>query len=106
VNGPRSALLLLGLAACAGAPPATGPAAPAARVRVCLVFEPPLAEPGLLLVAHEAGPLERVATLRTGVDVWLPPGPASLRLTADGMVWERPLVVGATAAEVVWHLPP
>ena len=106
MNAPRPALLLLALAACAGVPPAPGPPAPAARVRICLVFEPPLDEPGWLTVDHEAGAREQVATQRSGVDVWLPPGPASLRLAAGGKVWQRPLVVGASGAEVVWHLAP
>jgi len=104
VNGTRLVMVLVGLAACAAAPTAVGVGAHEGRVLVRLAFEPPLADPGLLTVDHESGAREQVHTARSGVDLWLPPGPASLRLESGGKVWERPLVVGADR-EVVWTLP-
>jgi hypothetical protein len=63
-------------------------------------FEPPLAEPGVLFVEHECGLRLQVVTGRSGVDLQLPPGPASLRLEAEGQEWAMPTVVGV-AREVV-----
>ena len=39
------------------------------RVLVRITFEPPLAEPGWLVVEHESGVRERVATSRSGVEL-------------------------------------
>ena len=93
------------LAACAPMPrraePPRAENAVAATVSLRVDFEPPLAEPGLLFVEHECGLRLRVATGRSGVDLELPPGPASLRLTADGREWAVPVVVGAVREIVV-----
>ncbi len=95
------------LAACAAAP-AGGGAVDARevvthRVRVRITFEPPLVEPGWLVVEHESGVRERLPTSRSGVEVMLPPGPASLRLEVGGRVWERPVVAAEKGAEIVWR---
>lgn len=38
------------------------------------------------------------------IDLRLPPGPCSLRLVADGLVYERPIVLGSVGANELWRL--
>ncbi|MEO6595368.1 MAG: hypothetical protein ABIP94_11505 [Planctomycetota bacterium] len=88
--------------------PLATPAAPAASAphlqAVRITFEPPLDQPGWLLVEHESGAQDKVPTSRTGVEVLLPKGPASLRLEVGGQVWQRPVLVSAAGEDIVWNL--
>lgn len=96
-----ASLLLLG--ACVGAPPVAARAsATDGWRRVEVLFEPPLAAPGELTVLHESGHEVRCRTGLAGVELLLPPGPAVLKLQADGGVWELPLTVGESAL-VAWR---
>lgn len=94
--------------ACAGAPDASrsgGDAAiPPTYRAVEIVFEPPLAERGSLLVAHESGYVWRGEVGRAGCVVHLPEGPCSLRLECAGRVTERVCKVAAEPAPIVWRL--
>lgn len=68
-------------------------------------FDPPLSVPGVLFVEHECGLRLRAATGYAGVDLRLPPGPASLRLQADGREWVVPVVVGLVPQVVISRSP-
>ncbi|HEU4420579.1 MAG TPA: hypothetical protein VFT55_16695 [Planctomycetota bacterium] len=74
-----------------------------ARVPVRLEFEPPLAAPGQLRVAHECGEQLVVTTTCTAVDLMLRPGPVVFVLLGD-----RSHEYAASIAEgmpaIVWPL--
>lgn len=101
------------LVACA-APPAEaragdGPAAGAAsdtaqRLPVRVEFEPALRAPGEVRFACESGFVGVVAAPPTGVDLRLPPGPATLVLVADGADRELAVTVAPGMPPVRWRL--
>lgn len=107
VDACRWSSVLLGLAACAGAPAAAGArqfARDEHRIAVRIEFEPVLPEPGELEVAHECGERFVVATARTGVDLRLRPGPAALTLQVAGVRRACALRILAGMPPVLWHL--
>lgn len=99
------------------APPAEVPREPSERsvgserpiepgaVALRVDFAPPLTEPGVLFVEHECGLRLRAATGYSGVDLQLPPGPASVRLQAQGREWVVPVVVGLVPQVVISRTP-
>ena len=103
----RIALAFLLAGACGSSPalpPATAPGGDG-MVVVRLRFEPALAVPGRLIAMHESGVRVEVETGRAGVELWLPPGPASLQLVVGRRRIERPLLVRGSA-EVVFPTSP
>lgn len=102
------AVVALLLAAACGAPPApTGGRSPAPeRLPVRVDFLPPLRAPGALWYACENGSGGSVTAACSGVDLRLPPGPATLTLKADGAVREHVVVVTRGMAPVRWQLAP
>ena len=102
------ALAALMLAVACGAPPAPPPSgAPVAdRLPVRVDFLPPLLAPGALWFACENGSGGSVSAACSGVDLRLPPGPATLTLRADGVVREHVVVVTRGMAPVRWRLAP
>lgn len=103
---PAVAAMLL--AAACGVPPS--PPTPGAPVAVLLPvrvdFVPPLRRPGALWFACENGAGGSVSAACSGVDLRLPPGPATLTLKADGAVREHVVVVTRGMAPVRWRLEP
>ena len=72
-------------------------------LQVVIAFDPPLAEPGVLVARHECGHHWRGQVRATGVTIRLPAGPASLLLTrANGDEHARALVVAAGMTDVLW----
>lgn len=94
------------LAAACGAPPAAPPvrAAVAERLPVRVDFVPPLRSPGSVWFACENGAGGSVAAPCSGVDLRLPPGPATLTLKHEGTVRELVVVVTRGMAPVRWRL--
>ena len=76
------------------------------QVEIEVVFEPALAEPGVLTVEHEAGIRLELPTGRTGVELRLPPGPASLRLRAGDRIVELPIRIHSAETIVLATAPP
>lgn len=74
-----------------------------ARVSVRLEFEPPLAAPGQLRVAHECGEHLVVTTTCTGVDLMLRPGPVVFVLLGDRS-HEHAASIAAGMPAIVWPL--
>ncbi|MBM3962096.1 MAG: hypothetical protein FJ306_09395 [Planctomycetes bacterium] len=99
-----AALLLV---ACGVPPSPPPPGAPVAvRLPVRVDFVPPLRMPGALWFACENGTGGSVSAACSGVDLRLPPGPATLTLKADGAVREFVVVVTRGMAPVRWRLEP
>jgi hypothetical protein len=99
------AVALLAAAGCAAPPARSGAQAPSAeRLPVRVDFVPPLPWPGALWFACEAGAAGSVSAPCSGVDLSLPPGPATLTLKADGTVRELVVVVTRGMAPVRWQL--
>jgi len=112
---PAAALVAL-LVGCA-APPADEPAGPstnpghgsvvaAERIPLRVEFEPPLRAPGELRYACESGFAGVVAAAPSGVDLRLPPGPATFVLVADGATREFAVTVVPGMPSVRWRLAP
>lgn len=106
--------LMLVLAACASAsrehlrPDNLAPEAQG-LLPVSIVFSPALSENGGLLITHESGWMLDVAVNPSGLDLYMPAGPANLRLRVGDSRYELAIkVVPAIAGEVqscVWLLP-
>jgi hypothetical protein len=96
---------LLAAGACGAPPAASDTRAPAVeRLPVRVDFVPPLQWPGSVWFACETGAGGSVAAPCSGVDLRLPPGPATLTLKADGMVRELVIVVARAMPPVRWRL--
>ncbi len=114
MNRHRGAVGALLLAAACWAPPArpgatgaTGAAPPAvARLPVRVDFVPPLRTPGAVWFACENGFSGSVAAPCSGVDLRLPPGPATLTLKTEGAARELVVVVVPGMPPVRWRLGP
>lgn len=104
---PLRVTLLLLLSACAGsAAPALPPLSKQDKqlLRVQLVLLPPPHGDWRIEARHESGTVVDQTGSGDTVELLLPPGPCALRLTADGMVYERPIVLGNVGANEVWQL--
>ena len=100
------ALVVL-LGCCAQPEPAPGPGTElveVARLPVRLEFEPPLAAPGRLWIAHECGERREIATGCASVDLTLPPGPVVFVLLEGGRSHECAATVAAGMPAIVWQL--
>ena len=93
--------LLLAVACTAPVEPLPAPSPPA-LLRMTIVFEPPLAEPAHLVVSHESGWRWRGEVAPSGVELDLPPGPASLLLEVGEQLSERVVRVAPGMPTVVW----
>jgi hypothetical protein len=105
----RAGWLGAALAACSGAPPPSGSSSPppaatpaAHAVPVAIEFEPALIAPGTLVAVHENGQRVEVPAAPTGVEIALPPGPASIELVTGGARYELVVHVTAGMAPLCW----
>jgi hypothetical protein len=95
------------LGACASnSPPPLPPLSKQTKkvLSVQLVLVPPPKGDWQFAARHESGTVVEKTGNGDTIEVELPPGPCSLRLTADGMVYERPLVLGNVGINEIWQL--
>lgn len=103
----QAVALLAWLGACAGtSAPSMPPLSKQTRrlLPVQLVLVPTPKGDWQFEARHESGTVVEKAGNGDTVELQLPPGPCSLRLTADGMVYERPLMLGNVGVNEIWQL--
>ena len=75
----------------------------AGRIVVTLLFDPPLDTDGEVVAVHESGVVVATRAWPSGVELLLPPGPATVRLVGVGGGGELVVHVAMGMAPVVWR---